>query len=186
MNNDAFPRRPRSAHTHVRSSPSARLLVQPGHDEVRKGVVEFLASLGQSQSLTPTLPIGMIHIMQRDQHAVPSIVLSNGPLRPLGLIRVLLPSSDASSASRAAAPSPPTSRGAQVSKQHIMHRTLANSVSPCSHASLVLHLIIATAAYQVEGAYNIDGRGLSIWDNFSHTPGTYRRFRLVPVSQLAA
>ncbi|GKX31497.1 beta-glucosidase [Vallitalea longa] len=29
---------------------------------------------------------------------------------------------------------------------------------------------IATAAYQVEGGYNQDGRGLSVWDNFSHTP----------------
>lgn len=29
----------------------------------------------------------------------------------------------------------------------------------------------ATAAYQVEGAYCEGGRGLSIWDTFSHTPG---------------
>lgn len=29
----------------------------------------------------------------------------------------------------------------------------------------------ATAAYQVEGAAAADGRGPSIWDTFSHTPG---------------
>lgn len=32
----------------------------------------------------------------------------------------------------------------------------------------------ATAAYQVEGAAKEDGRGISIWDTFSHTPGKVR------------
>lgn len=33
---------------------------------------------------------------------------------------------------------------------------------------------VATAAYQIEGAVLEDGRGTSIWDTFSHTPGKVR------------
>ena len=48
----------------------------------------------------------------------------------------------------------------------------------------------ATAAYQVEGAVDVDGRTPSIWDTFSHTPGRIaqrrdRRRRLRPLPPVA-
>src|SRR5215467_8191790 len=32
----------------------------------------------------------------------------------------------------------------------------------------------STAAYQIEGAPDADGKGPSVWDTFSHTPGKVR------------
>lgn len=46
---------------------------------------------------------------------------------------------------------------------------LAALVSACAENKFLWGS--ATAAYQVEGAYQEDGRGLSVWDTFSHVAG---------------
>jgi beta-glucosidase len=41
---------------------------------------------------------------------------------------------------------------------------------------------MATSAFQVEGAWNADGKGESIWDRYSHTPGKIRDSATADVS----
>lgn len=45
------------------------------------------------------------------------------------------------------------------------------SLYPCSKFPRGFMWGTATSAYQVEGAFLDEGKGLSIWDAFCHTPG---------------
>ncbi|HEY2851728.1 MAG TPA: family 1 glycosylhydrolase, partial [Gemmatimonadaceae bacterium] len=53
------------------------------------------------------------------------------------------------------------------------HAAEATTLPPPSERSFPTGFLwgTATASYQVEGAVAEDGRGPSIWDTFSHTPG---------------
>jgi beta-glucosidase len=51
---------------------------------------------------------------------------------------------------------------------------IASSETPGEHFPPGFLWGMATACYQVEGAWNLDGKGESIWDRFSHTAGKIR------------
>ncbi len=59
--------------------------------------------------------------------------------------------------------------GGLVGLPHILHPGVAMAEDNAFPADFVWGA--STASYQIEGAVDVDGRGKSIWDVFSHTPG---------------
>ncbi len=53
----------------------------------------------------------------------------------------------------------------------LMAQLLADDELKSSHFGKDFVWGTATAAYQIEGAWNVDGKGESIWDNFTHRKG---------------
>jgi beta-glucosidase len=53
---------------------------------------------------------------------------------------------------------------------------MSHAAEPTLHAEFPDDFIwgAATAAYQIEGGWNVDGKSESIWDRFAHTPGNIR------------
>lgn len=58
--------------------------------------------------------------------------------------------------------------------QRIWSGNVRETIDPSDLAKLPSDFAwgVATAAYQIEGAWNVDGRGPSIWDDFSKKEGT--------------
>jgi len=61
-----------------------------------------------------------------------------------------------------------------IDKEDQMSRIARDGVSRSRHFPAGFIWGASTSAYQIEGAVNEDGRGVSIWDTFSHTPGKVR------------
>ncbi len=55
---------------------------------------------------------------------------------------------------------------------NVLPQGIRHATSPARRFSRRIFLWgAASAAYQVEGAWNVDGKGLSVWDEFTREPG---------------
>src|ERR1035438_2732581 len=64
-----------------------------------------------------------------------------------------------------------TLAGSAIGQEPAAHTANTPSHNGLQHFPAGFRWGCATASYQIEGAVKEDGRGPSIWDTFSHTPG---------------